>query len=249
MIARLHATAIMAAMLSVMPMAARSGISGTDGGSGIVVIEGTLRGQNAFDCLDAECRNGPVAKAIEAALGDKTTTIAGFFDKVRRSVLQQTDRKQAPWMSASAPVDVPLVGDPSHSKAFVIGNGAYSKIPILKGAPNDAVLVGKLLENAGFNVRTLIDVETSDVKAKLSEFFDNLNESDVAVVYFAGHGFSASGGNYLASLTSDLSDVTRMTETSINIDTLADAFTKAKAERKLLILDTHFPALPSTGTR
>lgn len=145
-IVRLHATAIMAALLIVMPMAARSGMSVVDSGSGIVVIEGTLRGQNALDCVDAECLNGPVAKAIQAALGDRSITIAGFFDRVRRSVLQQTDRKQAPWMSASALVDVPLVGDPSHSKAFVIGNGAYSKVPALKGAPKDAALVGKVLE-------------------------------------------------------------------------------------------------------
>lgn len=98
-------------------------------------------------------------------------------------------------------------------------------------------------------MRALIDVDTRDVKAKLSEFFDSLNESDVAVVYFAGHGFSTSSGNYLASLASDLSDIATMTATSIDIGTLADAFTNAKAGRKLLILDTHFPALPSTSPR
>ena len=249
MVIRLRAAAIIAGLLIVVPMSARSAMAATDGVSGVVVIEGTLRGHDASDCVDAECLNGPVAKAIEAALGDRSMTIAGFFDRVRRNVLQLTDRRQAPWMSASALVDVPLFGDPSHSKALVIGNGAYSKVPPLKGAPKDAALVGKVLENAGFKVRTLIDVQTSDVKARLGEFFESLDESDVAVVYFSGHGFSTSGGNYLASLASDLADIASMTETSINVATLADAFTKSKADRKLLILDTHFPPLPSAVTR
>jgi len=72
---------------------------------GIVVIQATQPNGLADDCADAECSNGPVAKAIVAALASSKITIAGLFDQVSASVAAMTNGRQVPWMAASSPGD------------------------------------------------------------------------------------------------------------------------------------------------
>ena len=63
---------------------------------GIVVIQATQPNGLADDCADAECSNGPVAKAIVAALASSKITIAGLFDQVSASVAAMTNGRQVP---------------------------------------------------------------------------------------------------------------------------------------------------------
>src|SRR5262245_53258053 len=103
--------------------------------AGVVVIQATQPNGDAEDCADAECSSGPVAKAIVAALRSSKITIAGLFDQVNASVAAANKGRQVPWIAASGPIDVPLTENPAHSFALVIGNGAYTRLPVLKGAP------------------------------------------------------------------------------------------------------------------
>jgi hypothetical protein len=135
--------------------------------AGVVVIQATQPNGLADDCADAECSNGPVAKAILAALGSSKITIAGLFDQVNASVAAATNGRQIPWIAASSPIDVPLSDNPAHSFALVIGNGAYTHFPVLKGAPRDGKVIGEKLASIGFQTKTLIDADGASLTKRL----------------------------------------------------------------------------------
>src|SRR3974390_1317790 len=69
--------------------------------TGVVVIQATQPNGLADDCADVECSNGPVAKAIVAALASSKITIAGLFDQVSVSVAAATNGRQGPRRAAS----------------------------------------------------------------------------------------------------------------------------------------------------
>jgi hypothetical protein len=223
-----------------MPVHAAFAQSGP--GGLVILIQATQPGGNAADCADAQCTNGPVAKAIATALSDAGITVAQLFDKVNSDVAAMTSGRQIPSIWASAAINVRLVG--MHSVALSIGNGAYVHVPPLKGAPRDARLVGDALGKIGFQTRTLIDSNRRAMEAALNDFFQGLSTDDTAVLYYSGHGFSVNGVDYLPSLdTGELAKEDAFIEASFPVNKLIDGFSQSKALRKILILDTHYPPL------
>ena len=71
--------------------------------------------------------------------------------------------------------------------ALVIGNAAY-KVDALDNPINDARLVADSLKKAGFNVTLRENLDRTGLVNAMREFGARLNESTVAVVYYAGHG-------------------------------------------------------------
>jgi len=210
---------------------------------GIVVIQATQPNGLADDCADAECSNGPVAKAIVAALASSKITIAGLFDQVSASVAAMTNGRQVPWMAASSPVDVPLAAEGSHAFALVIGNGAYMQFPALTGAPRDGKAVGEKLSSIAFKTKTLIDADGAALAKEIDAFFQSLRTGDSAIVYYSGHGFSVNGAGYLPPLAGELRNADALSRSSIAVTAVTDAFSRSKAAQKLVILDTHYPPL------
>jgi formylmethanofuran dehydrogenase subunit B len=81
--------------------------------------------------------------------------------------------------------------------ALVIGNATYQNAPQLENPSKDAASISDMLRNAKFDVvETVRDANNQDMRRALREFSDKSQESDVAVVYFAGHGIEVDGQNY-----------------------------------------------------
>lgn len=207
----------------------------------VVVIYATEEGGLARDCVDADCRSGPLAKAIETALKTQGVTISGLFDAVNADVGATTQLSQKPRLETSGPINVPLVRNPGRASALVIGNGAYANLVQLKGAPRDAEIVSKALGDAGFQTRTVIDAKLPALNATLHEFFSGLGVDDTAIVYYAGHGLQIDGENYLPAIEAEALDAKALTSSSIAVSELMDGLSRSKADRRILILDTHFP--------
>ena len=92
--------------------------------------------------------------------------------------------------------------------ALVIGNNTYTNLPDdqqLKTAVNDARAVANTLGQLGFEVITGENLSRSAFSARFDELTRKLSPGDTALFYFAGHGVSLGGGNYL--LPSDVPDV------------------------------------------
>jgi uncharacterized caspase-like protein len=241
-------SAMIAVVFWISPGLAQAGLAERVAG-GVVVIQATQPNGVAADCADAECSNGPVAKAIVDALQNSKITIAQLFDQVNSSVARATNGQQVPWITASDVIDVPLSGNTSHSFALVIGSGAYTHFPVLKGAPRDGKAVGKSLEGIGFQVKALIDVDGEPLAKAINDFVQSLSTGDSAFLYYSGHGFSANGAGYLPPLSGELADDDVLSRSSIAVATLIDGLARSKASRKVLILDTHYPPLSRPSAR
>ncbi|MCL2716760.1 MAG: caspase family protein [Alphaproteobacteria bacterium] len=84
--------------------------------------------------------------------------------------------------------------------ALVVGNNSYSnllEIQQLRTAVNDANAVGDALARLGFTVIRGENLSRSEFSARLDELARNIQPGDTALFYFAGHGVSLGGGNYL----------------------------------------------------
>jgi uncharacterized caspase-like protein len=119
-------------------------------------------------------------------------------------------------------------------KALVIGINNYPTHP-LKGALNDAKIISEVLKVNGndttnFEVKTLYDVYTkSDLLTEIASFFDV--SADMALLYFAGHGFVNELGGFIVT-----PDHKRYDE-GISMDYILGLANTSKIRNKVIILD------------
>jgi formylglycine-generating enzyme required for sulfatase activity len=86
---------------------------------------------------------------------------------------------------------------PERRVAFVVGIGAYQNAPRLANPTNDARAIGDALRRLGFEVDEVYDPDFRQLTHALREFGIKAQQSDVAVVYYAGHGVQVARENYL----------------------------------------------------
>ena len=113
---------------------------------------------------------------------------------------QKTGRGRAMRLLAifSALVLLVLPGMPEAAQAkrvaLVIGNDAYTSLPVLKKAVNDAEAVAATLETIGFKVFLGTDLTRRQMNRKLADFTANVAPGDQAFLFFAGHGVALGAG-------------------------------------------------------
>lgn len=81
--------------------------------------------------------------------------------------------------------------------ALVIGNADYEHTQALANPGNDARAVAAKLQGMGFDVTLRLDQGYDGMRRSLRDFANKALTSDVAVVFFAGHGMEIGGQNYL----------------------------------------------------
>ena len=91
----------------------------------------------------------------------------------------------------------PSPAPPPDRVALVLGNGAYAEIPALPNAVADARAMAALLQDLGFAVLTAYDADRTGMEQALRRFGEQARGADAALVFYAGHGLQAAGGNYL----------------------------------------------------
>jgi tetratricopeptide (TPR) repeat protein len=82
---------------------------------------------------------------------------------------------------------------PGRRIALVIANGAYSSAP-LANPTVDAGIVKASLEKTGFTVTVNKDLSVDAFEQAIDDFADAARGAEVALFYFAGHGFSIAAG-------------------------------------------------------
>lgn len=87
--------------------------------------------------------------------------------------------------------------------ALVIGNAKYeATVGTLRNSVNDAKAVAKTLRELGFSVIEEHNVTRNQLLESMAEFRAKLRGSEVALFYYAGHGISVGGLNYLIPVKS-----------------------------------------------
>ncbi len=90
--------------------------------------------------------------------------------------------------------------------ALVIGNARYEPaVGKLRNTDNDAKAVAATLRSLGFAVLEKHDVTRDQLLRLVDEFRKTLPGAEIAVFYYAGHGISVDGSNYLIPIKSGFS--------------------------------------------
>jgi hypothetical protein len=126
-------------------------------------------------------------------------------------------------------------------KALVIGVNYYPNVGNLYGCVNDAYAVGQVLARhmdgqLNFDVKlvTAVDAKTAIGRRQLKEDIVALfaDDSEVALLYFAGHGYVEDSGGYL--VTSECQDG----DDGLPLEEVLNFANESKAKNKILILDS-----------
>jgi hypothetical protein len=100
------------------------------------------------------------------------------------------------------------IAPPTHAEpkrvALVIGNAAYKHAAELRNPRNDAQDVAAALEKLGFEVITEFDLDQTGIRRAIGRFAVAIENATIAVFYYAGHGMSLNGTNYLLPTDSKL---------------------------------------------
>jgi hypothetical protein len=119
-------------------------------------------------------------------------------------------------------------------KALVIGINNYPNVP-LRGCVNDASAFATTMETHGngsrnFDVKLHTDVQT---KSELLELIESLfsGKSNIALLYFSGHGYEDDRGTYLVT-----PDAKRF-DAGVSLSEVMQMANESKADNRVIILD------------
>ena len=88
--------------------------------------------------------------------------------------------------------------------ALVIGNAAYKHAPALANPKHDAEGMAASLRRLGFEVLAGTDLDKPAMERLLRDFAQKIEQADVALVFYAGHGLQVNGRNYFVPVDSKL---------------------------------------------
>ena len=118
----------------------------------------------------------------------------------------------------------------------MIGNGAYAHVRALPNPTNDARAMAKSLRDIGFVVTEGTDLDRTAMQATIRDFLRDAARSQVAVVYYAGHGVQIDGRNYLVPIDIEFQAGSGMTDAMMDMDTIM-AGLDDQVRTNILILD------------
>ncbi len=143
----------------------------------------------------------------------------------------------------------------AHAKrvALVIGNDAYDHVSKLEKAVNDAKAVAKAARDIGFQVISQVNVDRKGMNHQLDRLADSISAGDEVLFFFAGHGISVKGQNYL--LPTDIPKIKpgqerSVTKEAFSEDEIIDILREKGAKVSILIIDAcRNNPFPKKGTR
>ena len=111
--------------------------------------------------------------------------------------------------------------------ALVIGNAVYTHAPELANPPNDAEDVGAALARLGFAVTRLENASYTVLRRGLREFARAASASEMAVVFYAGHGIEVDQRDFLVPVDARLSSDQDVEFEAVPLDLVLRAVARA----------------------
>ncbi len=119
--------------------------------------------------------------------------------------------------------------------ALVIGNSRYTKSALINPV-NDASAMCEKLSGLGFEVIEAIDLVSHRNTQVLNIFEQKIKNADVALLFYAGHGFQIDGKNYLISVDAEINTFADLDSQTIKLDTILKIMTGPE-RASLIFLD------------
>jgi formylglycine-generating enzyme required for sulfatase activity len=130
--------------------------------------------------------------------------------------------------------DLQLAPSAPRRLALVIGNDTYVRSP-LGNARNDARSMAQALRRLSFDVTVVEDGTRLSIGSAMLAFSRRLTDSDLALVFFAGHGVQVEGVNYLIPVDFDGRSEDEVRLNAISSDELTRALRRSRVG--VLVLD------------
>jgi hypothetical protein len=121
--------------------------------------------------------------------------------------------------------------------ALVIGNSLYQYGGTLKNPINDARAMKSKLERLGFTVMKCENCSQKDMKRTIDDFGSKLQNYDVGLFFYAGHGVQVNGNNYLVPVDSKLEYERDVEYNCVQAGRVLGKMESARSKINLVILD------------
>ncbi|MGY3489000.1 tetratricopeptide (TPR) repeat protein [Bradyrhizobium sp. USDA 4011] len=204
---------------------------------------------------DAAHAKEDYAAVLEGQASDAGSKANQATAKVRLALLKEADAAPRKTTAAPAAENSPAPAPPAPAAAvpaapaarvqaaatgrrvaLVIGNGAYAHVKALPNPPNDARAIARSLRDIGFTVSEGLDLDRDAMQKTIHDFLREAARSQIAVVYYAGHGVQVDGRNYLVPVDIEFKPGGRMTDAMVDMDTIM-AGLDDQIRTNILILD------------
>ena len=121
--------------------------------------------------------------------------------------------------------------------ALVIGNAVYQNLPQLRNPTRDAMAIAGLFRKFGFQiVEGRNDLGGQEFKRALRDFERDVQDAEIAVVFYAGHGTQIGDENYMIPVDAKVGREDEVKDEAISLGRILEALKPAK--RRLVFLDT-----------
>jgi TPR repeat protein len=120
--------------------------------------------------------------------------------------------------------------------ALIVGNASYENLPELPNTTNDAKAVRSTLEAAGFEVYFGTNVKRLDFEDLLKRFYRAADGSEIALVYYSGHGVQVGGSNYVVPTDAKLNTAYDIELQTLRVQDIYD-YLSAHSRAQLIFLD------------
>ncbi|NEV01733.1 caspase family protein [Bradyrhizobium uaiense] len=204
---------------------------------------------------DAAHAKEDYASVLEGVASDAGSKANQATARVRLALLKEADATPRKTAAAPAAESSPAPAPPAPAAAtpaapaarvqaaatgrrvaLVIGNGAYAHVKALPNPPNDARAIARSLRDIGFTVSEGLDLDRGAMQTTIHDFLREAARSQIAVVYYAGHGVQIDGRNYLVPVDIEFKAGGRMTDAMVDMDTIM-AGLDDQIRTNILILD------------
>jgi hypothetical protein len=120
--------------------------------------------------------------------------------------------------------------------ALVIGNSAYKNAPTLKNPANDAGDMADALQRLGFEVLRGINLDYLGMRDIVRRFSEELPDTNVALMFYAGHGLQVGGKNYLVPVDAQIKTQADLDFGTIDLDLVLRGM-EADTRTNIIFLD------------
>jgi formylglycine-generating enzyme required for sulfatase activity len=121
--------------------------------------------------------------------------------------------------------------------ALVIGNTNYLHVPILQNPVNDSQDIADKLEELNFKVNLRHDLDKKDMEQAILLFGKSLQNSHIAIFFYAGHAIQVNGTNYLIPVSTRATNQNDIIAGSLTLDDLLLKLSDPGSRTNIIILD------------
>ncbi len=120
--------------------------------------------------------------------------------------------------------------------ALVIGNSEYKESP-LKNPAHDAEDIANVLRGLGFTVQTRTNANQREIEDAVKEFVRQIQNGDVGLFYFSGHGVQVQGENYLMPVGGSITSEADVKYKAVNAGYILAQMEESRNRTNVFILD------------